>query len=121
MEQDAPYSGHEFSAESATMAVNTTGFGGVEVSTPAGFVFRFARMGDGCAFVDGYLPSEDPDATTPDRGWVFETYEVPAAVVEALTDAGYDYTGESATPRARFIDESAGCTWQERAARYAVV
>lgn len=101
------------------MEINEVGIGAVDVRTFNGFLFRFQRMADGYAFDDGYVPGEDHTAfEDPSRAWVFSTDEVPDYVVEALEGAGYEYTGESAGPRATLVGEDETKTWRERAEEY---
>ena len=102
--------------------VSTGGFMSVDVRTESGFTFRFHKMDGGYSFDDGYLPGENPDEDHPDRAWVFGIDEVPEHVLDALRDAGYEYTGKSAGPRAMLVDlgdDSEDDTWHDRAERYA--
>lgn len=99
-------------------------FMAVDVVTEPGFVFRFRSMADGYSFGDGFLPGEDPDRDNPSRSWVFSLNEVPQHVIDALESSGYEYTGESASPRSlltEFGEDSEDDTWVDRARRYAVV
>ncbi len=99
--------------------VSKSGFS-VDVKTKSGFTFRFHRMAGGYSFDDGYLPDEDPNRDYPNRGWVFATDELPEHVLDALRDAGYSFTGKSASPRATLTeDDTADDTWHDRAERYA--
>lgn len=112
-------------AEESVANVMEAGFGAVDVRTESGIVFRFEPMADGHAFDDGYFPFEDPDYSGPAaRNWVFEIDEIPSQVIDALEDAGYEYTGKSSHPRGLmpFLgDDSESDTWRDRAERYADV
>ena len=127
MRKQSDLGDYEINAENEpVVGVSKVGLSGVAVRTANGFEFRFDKAlpsdSDGYAFDDGFLPGENSNNQSPNRGWVFSNDEVPEHVVEALEDAGYEYGGGSGpkTTLSLGADEPPE-GWVERAEQHAQV